>query len=170
MPSARRAWPPSGLAWATTENRLCRRPNQLLGTGKPTHRDPDIRFIHPPGSVWMPDLTPKPLIQNGRIVLDPTPDGDVVHQQAAFRHHLFQVAVAERVAQIPPNAQNDDHVLEVSPSEQRRAVLVHASRYQICLLPTGFCNRSFGGLVERIIEPVKFAGRLGNCCTRPNEL
>src|SRR5712671_5236917 len=88
----------------------------------------------------MPDLTTKPLIQNGRIVLDPAPYGDVVHQQAAFHHYLFQVAVAERVAQIPPNAQDDDHVLEVSPSEQRRAVLAHASRYQICLRV--FCNRS----------------------------
>ena len=79
----------------------------------------------------MPDLTTKPLIQNGRIVLDPAPYGDVVHQQAAFHHHLFQVAVAERVAQVPSNAQDDDHVLEVSPSEQRRAVLAHASRYQM---------------------------------------
>ena len=89
----------------------------------------------------MPDLTTKPLIQNGRIVLDPAPYGDVVHQQAAFHHHFFQVAVAERVAQIPPNTLDDDHVLEVSPSEQRRAVLAHASRYQICLRV--FCNRSF---------------------------
>jgi len=35
----------------------------------------------------MPDLTTKPLIQDGRIVLDPAPYSDVVHQQAAF-HHL----------------------------------------------------------------------------------
>jgi len=101
----------------------------------PLTPDPDIRFIDPPGSVWMPHLTTKPLIQNGRIVLDPAPYGDVVHQQAAFHHHLFQVAVAERVAQIPPNAQDDDHVLEVPPSEQRRAVLAHASPYQTW--PTG---------------------------------
>ena len=98
----------------------------------------------------MPDLTTKPLIQNGRIVLDPAPYGDVVHQQAAFHHHLFQVAVAERVAQIPPNAQDDDHVLEVSPSEQRRAVLAHASPYQICLRV--FCNRSFPAASSVIAE------------------
>jgi hypothetical protein len=39
----------------------------------PLTADPDIRFIDPPGSVWMPDLTTKPLIQNRRIVLDPAP-------------------------------------------------------------------------------------------------
>ena len=58
----------------------------------------------------MPDLTTKPLIQNGRIVLDPAPYGDVVHQQAAFHHHFFQVAVAERVAQIPPNTLVSCHI------------------------------------------------------------
>jgi hypothetical protein len=48
----------------------------------------------------------------------PAPNGDVVHRQAAFRHHFFQVAVAKRVPQIPPHAQNDNHVLEVSPPKQ----------------------------------------------------
>jgi hypothetical protein len=43
----------------------------------------------------MPELTAKPLIQNGRIVLHPAPNRDVVHRQAAFRHHFFQVAIAK---------------------------------------------------------------------------
>jgi hypothetical protein len=38
----------------------------------------------------------------------------------------------------------------VSPSEQRRAVLAHASRYQICLL--AFCNRS---LIQAQVLPLK---------------
>ena len=73
----------------------------------------------------MPKLRSKPLIQNGRIVLHPAPNGDVVHRQAPFRHHFFQVAVGKRVPQIPPHAQNNNHVLEVSPSKQCRAVLAH---------------------------------------------
>src|SRR5947209_4682224 len=36
-----------------------------------------------------------------------------------------QVAVAKGVPQIPTHAQNDNHVLEVSPTEQCRAVLAH---------------------------------------------
>ena len=73
----------------------------------------------------MPEFTAKPQIQNGSIVLHPAPNGDVVHRQAAFRHHFFQVAVAKGVPQIPTHAQNDNHVLEVSPPEQCRAVLAH---------------------------------------------
>lgn len=32
-------------------------------------------------------------------------------------HHLFQVAVAERVAQVPPDAQQDDIGLKMTPFE-----------------------------------------------------
>src|SRR5258708_27073732 len=117
MPSAGRAWPPSGLAWATTENRLCRRPNQRLGTGKPTQRRPGHTFHRP-----------------ARIRLDAGP-----HDEAAdskWAHSAGPSAIwwrgpptgrvppsslpglAERVAQIPPNAQDDDHV----PQPQDREI------------------------------------------------
>ena len=33
-----------------------------------------IGLIHPPGSIGMPELAANPLIQNGGIALDPTPD------------------------------------------------------------------------------------------------
>ena len=59
----------------------------------PFARNPHMRLVHPPGSVRVSDLTAKPLIQNGSIVLDPAPNGDVVQGQAPFRHHFFQVAV-----------------------------------------------------------------------------
>jgi ATP-dependent DNA ligase len=59
------------------------------------------------------------------LSLDPTPDGDVIHRKTTLRHHFLQVAVAERVPQIPSHAQNNDHVLEVPPSEQRRSLLAH---------------------------------------------
>lgn len=73
----------------------------------------------------MPSFSPKPLIQNGRIALNPAPDGHVVHRQPPLHHHFFQVAIAERVPQIPSHAQNDDHVLEVPPSEKRWSLLAH---------------------------------------------
>lgn len=88
----------------------------------------------------MSQLAAKPLIQNGRIVLQPAPNGHVIYRQPAFRHHFFQVAVAKRVPQIPPHAQNDNHVLEVSSPEQCRAVLAHRSTLPD--LPFAFCNRS----------------------------
>jgi len=73
----------------------------------------------------MPTLGPKPLIQNGCITLYPAPDRDVVYRKTALCHHFLQVTVAERVTQIPPYAQNDDHVLEVSSAEQRWSLLAH---------------------------------------------
>jgi hypothetical protein len=50
----------------------------------------------------------------------------VVYGNASFCHHLFQIAVAERIPQIPSNAQNDDLVFEVSPSEKGRPGLSHS--------------------------------------------
>ncbi len=52
----------------------------------------------------MPALPIKPLIQNGRITLHPAPD--VVQRQTALRRHFFQVAIAQRVPQIPPKMPN----------------------------------------------------------------
>ena len=47
----------------------------------------------------MPPFAPKSMIQNGRVALDPAPDGDKIHSQPALRHHFLEVAVAERVPQ-----------------------------------------------------------------------
>jgi hypothetical protein len=52
-------------------------------------------------------------------MLDPAPDGDVVHCRSVLGNHLFQIAVAQRIPQVPLHAQNDDDVLKVSPSERR---------------------------------------------------
>jgi hypothetical protein len=41
----------------------------------------------------------------------------MVKGQATLRHDLLQVAIGERVSQIPANAEEDDHVLEVPPAE-----------------------------------------------------
>lgn len=63
----------------------------------------------------MATLPPEALIQDGRIVLYSAPDRDVIHSQAALRHHFFQLSVAEKISQIPPHTQNDDRVLKVFP-------------------------------------------------------
>jgi hypothetical protein len=79
----------------------------------------------------MPELAANPLIQNGGIDLDPTPDRAVVHGQTALGHDSSQITVAERVSQIPPHMQKDDHVLEVPPTEQCWPFLPHGITYQI---------------------------------------
>jgi len=65
----------------------------------------------------MAHLAANPLIQNRRIALNPAPDGDMVNGEVPLGHDLLQIAVGERVSQIPPNAKQDDHVLEMSPAE-----------------------------------------------------
>jgi hypothetical protein len=50
-------------------------------------------------------------------MLDPAPDGDVIHGQAALRDDLLQIAVAQRIPQVPPHAEDDDDIGEVSPLE-----------------------------------------------------
>jgi len=66
-------------------------------------------------------------------VLHPAPNRNVVHRQAAFRHHFFQVAVAKRVPQIPAQAQNDNYVLEVSSRNSAERFWLTLSPYQIRL-------------------------------------
>jgi hypothetical protein len=51
-------------------------------------------FIHPPGSIGTPKFATQPLIQEGRVVLDPAPNGDMIHHNSAFGRHLFQIAAA----------------------------------------------------------------------------
>src|SRR5712692_351053 len=107
---------------------------------RPVAGNSDIGLIHTPGAIRMPTFATKPLIQNGRITLDPTPDGNVIHRQSTLRHHLLQISVAQRITQVPPDAKNDDHVLKVSPTEQRRPILAH--RFTLAEPPVFLCNRS----------------------------
>src|SRR3954470_952980 len=50
----------------------------------------------------------------------------MIHPQTTFRHHLFQIAIAERIPEIPPHTQHDQFILEMSSSEYRWPVLSHS--------------------------------------------
>src|SRR5215471_17293896 len=73
----------------------------------------------------MPEFTAQALIQKGRITLDPAPNGNVIHRQSRLRHQLLQIPIAQRITQVPSNAKDDNHILEVSPAEQHWPVLAH---------------------------------------------
>jgi len=48
-------------------------------------------------------------------------------------HHLYQVAVAQLIGDIPSDTENDDCAIEVAATEQGRCVregLLHATDYQ----------------------------------------
>ena len=86
----------------------------------------------------MSDFAANPLMQNRRIALNPPPDGDVVDREVPLGHNLLQIAVGQRVSQVPPNAQEDDHTFEMSPAEQGWPSSGHAIPYQIS--STSICN------------------------------
>jgi len=88
----------------------------------------------------MPSVPTQPQMQYGRIPLYPTPNRDVIHSDTSLHHHFFQIAVAERVPQIPSDAQDYDDVLEVAPSEQRRLLLAH--RFNLPNPVSHNCNRA----------------------------
>ena len=44
----------------------------------------------------------------------------MVHRKAAFGHHFFQISVAQRVAQVPTNASENNFGLVVPPLEKVR--------------------------------------------------
>lgn len=50
----------------------------------------------------------------------------MIHCQSAFAHHLLKVAVAEGVAAIPADAQEDDRQLVVPPLE-RIGIALHGA-------------------------------------------
>jgi hypothetical protein len=67
--------------------------------------DTVVGLIHAPGTVGAPEFAAEPLIQNGRETLDPTPDRDMVHGEAALGYYFLQIPVAEGIPQVPADTQ-----------------------------------------------------------------
>ena len=69
------------------------------------------------------------LQQPGREADDPAMDTRMIDADAALSHHLFQVAQAQPVGQIPADAQQNDRLIKMAafehhkPSENRRRLM-----------------------------------------------
>jgi len=62
---------------------------------------------------------------------NPTRDGTVIDRESPLPHHLFQVAIAERVPQVPAHAEQDDLGFEMTPFE--RAWIAHEGNSSVVL-------------------------------------
>src|SRR5579862_1582429 len=64
----------------------------------------------------------------------------MIQAESPLGHHLFQVPIAERISQIPTNAQHDDLVLKVSPPKQCWPLVLHSLTLPECIQP--ICDRA----------------------------
>ncbi len=60
---------------------------------------------------------PQPALNQGRVGQDPAVQGGVVHRQAALEEQLLDVAVAERIAQVPRDSLQDQRRFVVAALE-----------------------------------------------------
>ena len=67
-------------------------------------------------------LPAQPLLDLGRIPLNPAVDRRMVDRDAALAHHLLKIAVAHAVAAVPPDRPEHDLALEVAPLEVRHGI------------------------------------------------
>jgi hypothetical protein len=77
----------------------------------------DVGFINPDRAAMGSAKLAQPLFKHGRLGPNPTIDGAVVDLEAALSQHLFQVAIAQRLAQVPGNRLNDQPCLEMPSFE-----------------------------------------------------
>jgi hypothetical protein len=82
---------------------------------RPRSFDLDVGFVNASGVIGGFEMRLRALLQFGGIVLHPAIDGCLFHRESPFPHHLFEVAVAQRVAQVPPHAQHNDLGFEMAP-------------------------------------------------------
>jgi hypothetical protein len=62
----------------------------------PAALDLHICLFHPPGAVAHAQVGADPLLQFGRLGLDPAEDGGVVHLYAAVQQRELEIALADR--------------------------------------------------------------------------
>jgi hypothetical protein len=77
----------------------------------------DISLIDSPRIVSWFQVRSASLVQFRCIALHPSIHSCMIYRETTLQHHLLQIAVAERVAQVPPDPEQDDIGLEVTPNE-----------------------------------------------------
>src|SRR5258708_38625452 len=78
----------------------------------------DIGLIHAPGVIRGLKVGSTALLQLGSVALHPPIDGGVVHRKSSFCHHLLQVPVAERIAEVPAHTEQNNLCLKMTPFER----------------------------------------------------
>jgi hypothetical protein len=101
-------------------------------------------------------------------MLYPTQDRRVCQINAAFGHHGHQVTIAQFVAEVPANIQDDDFLVKVPTSEQffdryealvgrsrRRSILDAPEKSDPISIPLGRIERALSLLILEFCRPEK---------------
>ena len=149
MPSEGSVWPRPYHAWHSERSRSWHRSNPPPDINTSICRRPEYRSRRSATKYSFSG------VRNGRggsvrgRSADPTPDGDMIHAEVPLSHNLLYVK-AERIPQVPTDAQNDDLGFEMAPLEQFRPVSSHAGqRLSDRLLAV--CNTSLSGEFHPIV-------------------
>jgi len=80
--------------------------------------DFDVGLINAVGVGVQSQVRTNSFLQLRSIRLNPPVNRRVIEREAAFVHHLFEIAIAESITQIPAYAEKDDLGLIVPPFER----------------------------------------------------
>src|SRR5918992_1936754 len=83
----------------------------------PLPLNPNVGLIHPPAAPDGPLAAVERFFKRWAIFQDPAVDGRVIDGHPALLHQLFELAIAQRVRHVPPDACEDDVLREMGPLE-----------------------------------------------------
>src|SRR5512138_2819621 len=87
-----------------------------LSTARNSHFHSPFTRMHvlvdPPGAAGVALVPADLLLQPRGVVLNPPPDGRVIDRDAAFRHHLLELTIANGIFAVPADALQDDEGME----------------------------------------------------------
>ena len=114
------ALPPWYCASARDRSRSCSRACRRHGRVGPPAPHPHVCLVNAPACRARPAPLPaQALLDLRRVLLDPAENRRVVDRDAAFAHHLLEIAIAHPVTTVPAHRPEHDLALEVAPLEVR---------------------------------------------------
>ncbi len=78
----------------------------------------DVGLIDAPRVIRRFEMGSAALLSFWGVVLHPTVDRGVIDIQAPLEHHLLQVSIAERIAQVPVDTQQNNLSFKMTPFER----------------------------------------------------
>jgi hypothetical protein len=86
--------------------------------------DTNIGFIHAPGLIGGFQMKPSSLLEFWSVVLNPSPNGGVIHPQVSLLEKLVDLAIGKRVSQVPADGTENDFGSKVRHLTIERSAMI----------------------------------------------